>query len=184
MEVKRCASCGLLGRRHTATMQLLETESCFRRTGRPGLVSVEEHHFIGPLLCAARKQEFHSLYLDNAETDGLDCGEFMEWQRGFTPKEHEQMRLSRELLADEQAWRDSRAKQDREWRQEDVRSLQKELRLNVWAVIVTAFIGVAGTLLVAWVGTKLVSPRQSIPPAVASPASTTVPTPRLPTKSP
>jgi hypothetical protein len=98
------------------------------------------------------------------------------------------MILSREMLTEERAWRElqakrqeewerNRAERDRQWRQEDIQILQKELRLNVWAALLAAVIVAAATLMGVWLGARLAalppksSPRQA---SVVSPQRTVV----------
>lgn len=69
-------------------------------------------------------------------TKGRDCGAWVKWQPGFTPREHREM-IDAERLREWQAkredadreWRDEQRREDREWRE---RQEERAARTSAW----------------------------------------------------
>lgn len=129
----KCSQCGLLGARSSLTRQIIEAESVFREEGsipnapQPGggggMPSIDNLP-----VCLARKRNFRELAHGKAGPNSLrpllsethDCDSFIEWQQGFSPKEHAELKQLDEQREWQRKCEKDQAERDRKWRQEDV----------------------------------------------------------------
>lgn len=135
----KCSECGFLTLREAFTGQLDEVDADFRKTGNPprrrsvkqirGIaISAERTPYIHIPICFANATNFRNeigeLPKGYAEyTAALvlpeivkerQCSEFMEWQQGFTPKEHREM-LDRKEFRDWQSRQEKERLKERRW---------------------------------------------------------------------
>lgn len=137
----KCIECGLLSLRNIETRELDEAEETFRQWGRGTAVKWSYPVQIGDTpfceedklsryihaslpICFARNGDFSSqlkeLIIENYDADKVvlmvigkerHCEAFIEWQQGFTPKEHREMTDRKYMIELE----DKRRKNDRKW---------------------------------------------------------------------
>lgn len=91
--------------------------------------------------------------------DRSDCSEFMEWQPGSTPKEHREM-LDRKWVLDQETkrveddrkWRAAQAGLERDWRKGERKARDRDFRVIVAGIIVSAVIALIGAAIAAdWI---------------------------------
>lgn len=131
----KCVDCGFLALRNSRARELDEAEDLYRRTGDVTLDGDYLRHERLPI-CFARtwnlRDEFHKHIAE--EYDVVDrerwlrspqpehtlaiinkerrCSGFVEWQQGFTPKEHREI-LDRQEQRD---WQERQRRDERKWR--------------------------------------------------------------------
>ena len=115
-EKVKCADCGFLVLRDGGTREMLEAELEFRQTAKHGpkyesIPFCLERAANLPVEYRNNKVENPSALLEILEQD-RSCESFVEWQQGFTPKEHKEMLQEAEL----RKWQTEREDADREWR--------------------------------------------------------------------
>lgn len=131
----KCAECGFLALRDLRSRALYEAEEDFRNAAKippstpPGVPGVS---FDNSPLCLMRKENFsrpvdsdgrsqlvrYSAATDEGKGDLLEiiqrvrtCDGFTEWQCGFTPSEHEEMKL----LEEQRNWQREQERENRAW---------------------------------------------------------------------
>ncbi len=171
----KCADCGLLALRHYETRKLCEAEPEWRRTG-VFVCDDAKRLYSGPVLCLAKIQILPSVNDERAcfaeVAKDRECGSFLPWQQGFTPKEHMEMRLSREMIESEQRWREAQAERERRWREEDVERAKADMAVKILIPICTTIFGIIGGALATWfVKDAIQRPHSPMPPTSASAAS-------------
>jgi len=138
----KCADCGFLALRDSATGQFVEANDEMRETGRP-------HQQLDVSLypmCFKRVINVQQLAMDLPDSitgrdvrvlaviqEKRECCDFAEWQPDFNPREHQE-KIDRE---EERKFQDARLKEDREWRElQDEKSrawqVQQEERSKEW----------------------------------------------------
>jgi hypothetical protein len=124
-ELVKCAECGLLAVLHNQTGEYVSADKRFRETG--DIPHDRGRYIHNPYpFCAANIVDFRELIGgNNPDNDGSlrrkplheprDCKEFTTWNPCFSPKEHKEMILSKELLQIQRERDDA----DREWRHKE-----------------------------------------------------------------
>lgn len=186
----RCADCGYLAVRENVTWTLWEAEQEFRDdlqspSNISGLANAQPRSFGGAPLCFVGETDF-AIEPGGTEQDkkarrlallskDRSCDSFIEWKRGFTPKEHMEMNLlleqrkwQRDTAREDQKWRAQQADQERQWRErqaekerqwrqedidrerddrkEDMAMAKQALATNVRTALLAAFLGFLGAL--------------------------------------
>jgi len=143
MEKHKCTDCGLLAARNSQTRELEEMQEDYRFTGKAPMWSVEVPRRVTGIvadwvgkeglsdpLCFIRAWNLSSEF--KAEGTGTsaekclrilgkerECSSFIEWQQGFTPKEHREM-MNRERML---KWQAEREDKDKEWQKSHNRQM-------------------------------------------------------------
>jgi hypothetical protein len=181
METHKCSECGYLALRENESRALVETEEGLRRDG------AAHYHpsRCEPLpLCFARaydlRKEYYAapdgklLFLTSTAAPSLYpealkhilqkdrlCKAFIEWQQGFSPREHfemkqltEQREWQEQRLREDRDWRASQAELERQWRTSEARDRRTEardrktqLRILFLALIISIIIPLVTVLL-------------------------------------
>jgi hypothetical protein len=156
-----CRNCGFLALRNAETMELPEADSHFRDTG--GLRnSIQQRSFEPRPVCFVRA---NNLPVEVGEThpvdivkkviqESRDCDCFMEWQQGFTPKEHFEMNLLQKERErqdqrdkDDREWRTAQAEQAHRWHQEDMALARESMRTGIRTSLLAAIIGFVAAIV-------------------------------------
>lgn len=111
----RCKDCGLLAHRHRETRELREVEQLFRDERQFSPVDAGERYAGNPL-CVGMVETFASNVDDqrNQFEQERSCSRFIQYQMGFSPKEHMEMNFLERQEERHRRWDE----EDRKWRQE------------------------------------------------------------------
>lgn len=180
MENACCAECGLLGLRDTMHRGIVEAEADYRKTASiPSVPTLQRSGIAayGDLpVCLARKKVFDSVTKDKRTAElskRFRCPSFVEWQQGFSPKEHMEMQFQQKLIdaqrdrdeADrkwreqqaeaERRWRESQSLREHDWRQDDIKLTKSLAKQSIWATLLAALIGFSAAIAGVWVNEAL-----------------------------
>lgn len=119
----KCAECGYLTVRNVNTYSLDEAGGEFRETG--AAYSLHERRPVCFQRCDLRREIKQAFGTGKNEMGCVlqviskerDCNKFMDWQQGFTPKEHRELSDRKWMLE----FQDKREKEDKEWREKQRR---------------------------------------------------------------
>jgi hypothetical protein len=179
MSEVRCVDCGLLALRGTQVDEIFEANLEFRETGKA--TSPQGKWIYQPTpLCFARAVDLHKKLKEKgypeiigAITQAIDCNSFVPWMQGYSPKEHADMELQRQILElhrkredadrdwrerqaerehgwreqsvrDDKAWREQQAKDERGWREQQAKS---EDRRHIINLIVYGLLAIAAGIV-------------------------------------
>jgi hypothetical protein len=161
MSVK-CSECGFLSLRLDDSKHLIEAHEKTRRTGEV-LANNEiiPACFVRSANLSAELAGRKATYITAREIIQSDreCNQFIEWQQGFSPKEHSEMlqqkmllEWQRQMAEDERQWRENQAATARAWRKEDqaaAETAMKAQRYSGWAIAVWTLVSAGITWLIA-----------------------------------
>jgi hypothetical protein len=171
----RCADCGFLAIKRRWSGEWVEAEESLREEGfikyvaheRAPTVAFEIAPFcfdraadlqeeIGPL--DTGRATDGSLNAKRAAAVQLErpCGNFVQWEYGFSPKEHAEMRI----VQQQQEWHAKEAAAQREWQADEARKADVRHREsmnvalaankdNVWSTIIAGAVGASATIVAA-----------------------------------
>jgi hypothetical protein len=145
----RCADCGFLAVREKASRRLVEVEKEMRDewqlpltpsiTAREQLIIYEEWP-VCFAMAADLPTEAQTAVGNNPDAyfQGVgstlhrqrDCESFITWEHGFTPKEHRDTMIAKELIEDQRRWQEEQSRIAR--------------RQTIWNVILGGAIALAG----------------------------------------
>jgi hypothetical protein len=124
MNPVRCAGCGFLSLRESESRALVEAEVGVRNDWKQLRVIKAGQ---GPVyeskpLCFQAVGEFAVAIADAKTPDEIQrvalldrqCGKAIDWRQGWTPQEHDEMRLEEERRTRDLAWQEERREKDRE----------------------------------------------------------------------
>ena len=150
----QCAKCGFLAARHLQTRGFLEVEENIRKTGE--IPSYQRATIYGNVpLCfrMAHPLQDELQPNDDAEhrllvmTRERSCDEFLEWQQGFSPKEHKEMLREERMLE----WQAKQEKADQSWREQQAEVAARRHKEQLWIIGgVVAAATVLGNLIAAF----------------------------------
>ncbi|MCG8648692.1 MAG: hypothetical protein MI861_02605 [Pirellulales bacterium] len=162
----KCKECGLLGVRARETRAIAEAEEEYRQ--RRCIPSKEIRSPQGVYeeipLCFARAFNFQAACSnDRSENATLelidaerDCEHFIQWEQGFTPQEHIEMKMMQQQIREERQWRERQQMLDRQWREDQsARDHLWQERMQQKSRVVTllaALIGIGAALSGAAMG--------------------------------
>ncbi|MCE9565881.1 MAG: hypothetical protein K8U57_27985 [Planctomycetes bacterium] len=167
----RCADCGYLAIRDRQTRELVEVEVGLRKKWElPTLPGAGFYQYEDFPICLQHKSSLriekasyrHEEVIDLLQQE-RDCDGFMEWQHGFSPKEHQEMQLAQELQRQQLAqreqerdWQDRRDTEQRRW-QDQLAAEQREWqarqnRANRVVQIFLAIFAATVTIMLAYYG--------------------------------
>jgi hypothetical protein len=118
----KCAECGYLAVRNKETRQLEEVEEWHREKGdipkKPGTTDP----IYNPAICFVRgdyvvQEEKEKVLAEICKERA--CKLFVQWQKGFTPKEHREMKDREKMLE----WQSAREDTDRHWKDKQDKKL-------------------------------------------------------------
>jgi hypothetical protein len=160
----KCSECGFLAARDIDTRRLDEVEKAFRESGSPPVRYVSgRNQYVGQErvpICFVQaydlKQEIeiargsdamNATWVHFVINQDRECQPFMEWQQGFTPKEHREM-LDREAML---KWQTEREEADKKWRENESKENRKwrfrEFLIAAIAVIVVIIAAILGAII-------------------------------------
>ena len=113
--MEKCIDCGLLAWRDARSGELLEVPIEWRNAGKRFHDVISG--YASRILCLAQKETFPGNFprdsaCSEAVSKNRECDSFIAWYQGFTPKEHMEMRLSKDLIESEQKWREAQAERE------------------------------------------------------------------------
>jgi hypothetical protein len=186
--MQRCAECGFIALRSTQTRMLVEVDGTIRHRATHGgsLVEFVEAYELDPVCFVQAfdlptEGEGHSWPIAKILPKPRDCPKFVLWKQGFSPKEHQQMIDSLELINRQNDQRE----RDRQWeeRREDAMRRWEEKRDQEAAYrdklarrsslignIVNAIIAGGLGLLAVYIASRSGPSQQPDPPSVTKPA--------------
>lgn len=167
----RCADCGFIAVRDRTSRELVEVEAGLRvKWELPTLPNSSYLRYEDFPVCL---KGMVSLRIDapsynREEVAALvgqerECDAFIEWCRGFSPKEHQEMQLAQELQRQQQAmreqerdWQERRDAVQRDWLAAESRTArewqQQQNRANRVVQVFLALFAAAVTGLLAYLG--------------------------------
>jgi hypothetical protein len=183
----QCSKCGLVGTQSEKHGGSVEVGRQFRETGELPPGDFYDHCEV---LCFARRKRSFPRNPEprkGALHEERECPGFLEWQPGFSPKEHVEMNLLEQQRAREderdrrlEKWQRDQAEENRTYQEcQDRRNFVVNLALVV-ANCALVIIGIAAAAAAWWAATHPTAiPVPQSQPAVAAPpaqATTTLPT--------
>jgi hypothetical protein len=160
----RCAECGLLTIQSFATRELEEVDEAIRKGGHlpskpldaSGAIKIRLPAYDSPK-CSVSAHDLSAEYGAAGFVETFNklrpCDQFIEWHPGFSPKEHREMQLLREVETRNLTWQRQQEAlaetRHQETRRDVSQSNQRSLRiaiLSVAAAIVSAGAAVGAVL--------------------------------------
>ena len=156
----KCQDCGFLSLRKHATQELIEATEYTRQQGvlKPdGQCEMVPVCFVKAFNFSKESQPRSGADENNQErvrifTTERDCNSWVEWQQGYTPKEHKEM-LDQEAL---RKWQEDRRESDRKF-EEEIRDGERKWQASVrtddrkwqikWQIIFISVAAVLGAVL-------------------------------------
>jgi hypothetical protein len=174
----KCENCGFLALRNRITGLLDEAPQEYRwRAEVPKLLPPLSDAYTGVPICLARAHPLHNEFTNQdqaahreifnlleKERHCAERGLFTPWKQGFSPKEHQEMLNSENLMK----WQAEREDKDRIWRERqaerDHKYRRSELRILVIALVAAIVIPIVAALIEGYLSMQTPSPEPIVIP--------------------